>query len=400
MLTLPKLGIAATVAASVIAGAASAETIRIGATMRMISENGQKYGQMMQDEFDAINAAGGINGAEIELILLNDECKSDKGVANANKFAYQDNVHLIIGSTCSSVTLPIVDVTAQAEVPQIIPHSTNHAITQKGSEWVFRVPISARFYKGVVAKYVGETIGTKIAYVFASDAAAVSDAEGLKEQMMSQFGVEPAYWAQVQEKEIDFRSHMLKIKAMGVDAIFVAALQEPMARALVQSYEVGIGEEVARVANSVASNAPVPGMAGDAIKGVFYTAAYSDSDDRPIAVEFNAMVKERYGVEKVDHDFSQAWDLIRIVEIALNNAELDLSDDSLAADRAAIRDAIAGIDNYEGLASGPISFCADPTPECRDGNRTVVLIGYEKGGEDFEVGILDRVTMPIDFGLE
>ena len=400
MKVISKLGIAAAVATSVAASAVNAGEIRIGATMRMISENGQKYGQMMQDEFDAINAAGGINGHTIHLTLLNDECKSDKGVANANKFAYQDNVHLVIGSTCSSVSLPIVDVTAQAGVAQIIPHSTNHMITQKGSEWVFRVPISARYYKGVVAKYIGESIGTKVAYVFASDAAAVSDAEGLKEQMAAQFGVEPAYWAQVQEKEIDFRSHMLKIKALDVDALFIAALQEPMARALVQSYEVGIPEDVNRVANSVASNAPVPGMAGDAIKGVFYTAAYSDSDDRPIAQEFNAMVKERYGIEKVDHDFSQAWDLIRIVEIALNNADLQLTDDSLAADRTAIRDAIAGVQNYEGLASGPISFCADPTPECRDGNRTVVLIGYEEGGADFKVGILDRVTMPIDFGLE
>ena len=400
MKVISKLGIAAAVVTSVAASAVYAGEIRIGATMRMISENGQKYGQMMQDEFDAINAAGGINGHTIHLTLLNDECKSDKGVANANKFAYQDNVHLVIGSTCSSVSLPIVDVTAQAGVAQIIPHSTNHMITQKGSEWVFRVPISARYYKGVVAKYIGENIGTNIAYVFASDAAAVSDAEGLKEQMMQQFGAEPAYWAQVQEKEIDFRSHMLKIKALDVDAIFIAALQEPMARALVQSYEVGIPESVNRVANSVASNAPVPGMAGDAIKGVFYTAAYSDSDDRPIAQEFNAMVKERYGIDKVDHDFSQAWDLIRIVEIALNNADLTLTDDSLAADRTAIRDAIAGVQNYEGLASGPISFCADPTPQCRDGNRTVVLIGYEKGGADFEVGILDRVSMPIDFGLE
>lgn len=112
---------------------AHAGEIRIGATMRMISENGQKYGQMMQDEFDAINAAGGINGNTIKLTLLNDECKADKGVANANKFAYQQNVHLSIGSTCLSVTLPIVDVTAQAEVPQIIPHSTNDKITRKNS---------------------------------------------------------------------------------------------------------------------------------------------------------------------------------------------------------------------------------------------------------------------------
>ncbi len=263
-------------------------------------------------------------------------------------------------------------------------------ITQKGSEWVFRVPISARFYKGVVAKYVGENIGTDIAYIYASDAAAVSDAEGLQEQMKLQWGVDPVYSAQVQEKEIDFRSHLLKIKALNPSGIFIAALQEPMARALVQSYEVGLPDSVRRIANSVASNAPVPGMAGDAIKGVFFTAAYSDSDDRPIAKLFNELVRAKYGVQKIDHDFSQAYDLIRIVEIALRNADLQLTDDSLAADRTAIRDAIAGIENYEGLASGPISFCADPTPECRDGNRTVVLIGYLKGGEDFELGILDR----------
>ena len=391
---------AAALASSVALNSLSAAEIRVGATMRMISENGQKYGEMVQDEFDAINAAGGINGHTIKLSLLNDECKSDKGVANANKFIHQEKVHLLIGSTCSSVSLPIVDVTAQAEVPQIIPHSTNHQITQKGSAWVFRVPISARYYKGVVAKYVGDKVGKKIAYLYASDAAAVSDAEGLQSQMKELYGVDPIYSAQVQEKEIDFRSHLLKIKALSPDAIFIAALQEPMARALVQSYEVGLPASVKRLANSVASNAPVPAMAGDAIKGVFYTAAYSDSDDRPIAKLFNSMVKQRYGISKVDHDFSQAYDLVRIVEIALRNADLKLDDDNLKADRTAIRDAIAGVKNYEGLASGPISFCADPTPQCRDGNRTVVLIGYKKGGEDFELGILDRVTMPVEFGLE
>ena len=42
-----------------------------------------------------------------------------------------------------------------------------------------------------------------------------------------------------------------------------------------------------------------------------------------------------------------------------------------------------------------------PTPQCRDGNRTAVLIGYTKGGENFETEVLARVTMPIeDFGLE
>ena len=381
------------------ATAALADEIRVGITMRMVSENGQKYGQMVMDEIGLINEAGGINGHQIKATLMNDECKSDKGVANANKLIFQEKVHLLIGSTCSSVSLPIVDVTAKAQVPQIIPHSTNSQITQKGSAWVFRVPVSGRFYAGVNAKYVGENIGKKIAYICAADAASQNDCDAMQAQMKSQHGADPAYVAQVQEKEVDFRTHMQKIKSAGVDGIMVAALAETMSRALIQSYEAGIGTDVRRIGSSSASNAPVPKISGDAVKGVFYAAAYSNADTRPIAKLFNQMVKDRYGIHAPDHDFSQAYDLIRIVEIALNNSNLKLTNSSLATDRTAIRDAIANVKNYQGLASGPISFCAAATPQCRDGNKTPVLIAYKKGGEAFETEVLARVNMPEDFGL-
>lgn len=394
--------IAAGLAAGLLAGmatVAAAGEIRVGITMRMISENGQKYGQMVMDEIDMINQAGGINGNTIKATLLNDECKSDKGVANATKLIFQEKVHLLIGSTCSSVSLPIVDVTAKSEVPQIIPHSTNAKITQKDSAWVFRVPVSGRYYAGVNAKYVGENIGKKIAYLCAADAASQNDCEAMQSQMKSQHGAEPAYVAQVQEKEVDFRTHMQKIKSANVDGIMIAALAETMARALIQSYEAGIPASVRRIGSSSASNSPVPAIAGDAAKGVFFAAAYAAADQRPIARLFNEMVRTRYNINAPDHDFSQAYDLVRIVEIALGRADLKLDDASLAADRTAIRDAIASIENYQGLASGPISFCAAPTPQCRDGNRTAVLIAYTKGGKNYVTEVLARVTMPADFGL-
>jgi ABC-type branched-subunit amino acid transport system substrate-binding protein len=132
-------------------------------------------------------------------------------------------------------------------------------------------------------------------------------------------------------------------------------------------------------------------------KECFFAAAYAAADQRPIAKLFNEMVKSRYGIHAPDHDFSQAYDLVRIMEIALKNTNLT---GSLADDRTAIRDAIANVKGYQGLASGPISFCADATPQCRDGNRTAVLIGYTKGGEDFETEVIARVTMEENFGLE
>src|SRR5690606_33813088 len=150
-------------------------------------------------ELEAINEEGGINGKKIEVILLDDECKPDKGVANVNRFIHQHKVHLVVGSTCSSVSLPLVDITAKEEVPQIIPHSTNSDITKKGRAWVFRNAVSERFDAYVHAKSLSENVGKKVAYLYTTDGAGISFAKDYKGFMRRTYQVEPVYEEQMQE---------------------------------------------------------------------------------------------------------------------------------------------------------------------------------------------------------
>jgi branched-chain amino acid transport system substrate-binding protein len=382
-----------------VAPALAQDEIRVGVTLRMLTENGQKYGQMVQDEFEKVNEAGGIDGHQIEVILLDDQCKPDVGVANVNRFINQDKVHLVIGSTCSSVSMPIVPVTAKAMVPQLVPHSTNAKVTKQDSEWVFRVSVSERFYSAVAGKWLAENVGTKVAYLYTTDSAAISFADALKIYMQTYSGVEPAYDDQMQETDLDFRASLLRIKSAEPEILAIGGQSDALARMAQQSYEVGIPQSVRRVAASAATNATFPPLAGDAAVGLITAAAFSCFDDRPIAMEFVAMVQEQYGVRCPDHDFSQAWDAAQIAVKALQMADLSLTDEALAEDRRKIRDALIDMPPYEGLASGPIHWCADPTPECRDGNRTGVLIEYTKGGEDYEMAVLARVSFEPDFGL-
>lgn len=386
-------------ACAVSAGPAVADDIRIGITLRMLSENGLKYGQMAKDQLELANEQGGINGHNLEVILLDDECKPEKGVANVNRFVHQHKVHLIIGSTCSSVSLPMTDITMKEEVPQIIPHSTNAEITQKGSEWVFRVSVSERFYSAVHAKYLAENVGKNVAYLYTTDGAAISFAEQYRDYMKNTYDIDPLYWAQMQETDLDFRSHLLRIKSLNPEVLAIGGQADAIARIAQQSYEIGIPTEVVRIAASAASNAPVPELAGEAAVGLTFAAAFSCTDERPIAQEFVKLVQDQYDVRCPDHDFSQAYDTAQIVKQALASAELQLTEDSLEDDRHAIRDALASIENYEGLGSGPISFCAEPTPQCRDGNRTGILVHYTKGGHDYEMEVLARVSFDEDFGL-
>ncbi|MET0650976.1 MAG: ABC transporter substrate-binding protein [Hyphomicrobiaceae bacterium] len=392
---------AAMLATGLVSAPAQAQdgVIRIGITLRMIVENGLKYGQMSKDELESVNASGGINGKKIEVILLDDECKPDKGISNVNRFIHQHKVHLVMGSTCSSVTMPMVDVTTKEEVPQIVPHSTNAGITKKGSPWVFRTSVSERFYASVHAKYLSENVGKKVAYLFTTDGAGIGFTKDYMSFMDRTYGEKPLYEAQMQETDLDFRAHLLKIKSLNPDVLAIGGQLDAIARITQQSYEVGIPKKVRRVAASAASNAPVPELAGDTAVGLTFAAAFSCKDERPVAQEFVKMVQTKYQVRCPDHDFSQAYETAQIIKLALKNAKLDLTDASLKADRAAIRDALANIKDYNGLASGPINFCADATPQCRDGNRTGILVEYTKGGKDYDMRVLARVSFEPGFGL-
>ena len=107
------------------------------------------------------------------------------------------------------------------------------------------------------------------------------------------------------------------------------------------------------------------------------------------------MVKSKYGVTP-GHDFSQMQDLLDMLKPALEKVNFT---GNLAADRNAVRDSIAGIKNFTGLASGPISFCAAGSPECRDGNKTPVMIKYTRGGKNWKTAVAGTVTFKPTDGL-
>ena len=214
--------------------------IRVGITFRMVVENGLKYGQMAKDELEAVNATGGINGKKIEVFLLDDECKPDKGIANVNRLIHQNKVHVVLGSTCSSVSMPMVDVTAKEEMPQLVTSSTNTSITRKNSNWVFRTAISERFFVALPAKYMSENAGKKVAYLYTTDGAGLAFAKEYMGYMKKNYNVDPVYDAQMQETDLDFRAHLLKIKSLNPEVLAIGGQHEALARIMQQALEVGI----------------------------------------------------------------------------------------------------------------------------------------------------------------
>src|SRR6202048_3147556 len=66
---------------------------------------------------ERLNAAGGVNGKKITLIVLDDQAEPSKAAANAKRLLTQDNVSLLILSSLSSTYAPVVAESKRANVP-------------------------------------------------------------------------------------------------------------------------------------------------------------------------------------------------------------------------------------------------------------------------------------------
>ena len=199
-----------------------------------------------------------------------------------------------MGSTCSSVTMPMVDVTTKEEVPQIVPHSTNANITKKGSAWVFRTSVSERFYASVHAKYLSENVGKKVAYLFTTDGAGIGFAQGLH----------------VLHGEDLQREAAVRGADAGDGSRFPRASAEDQvaqSRRCWRSADSSMRLRASRSSptrsasprRSVASRLRLrrmrrfPSLLGDAAVGLTFAAAFSCKDERPVAQEFVKMVQDQ-----------------------------------------------------------------------------------------------------------
>src|SRR4029453_6329686 len=105
----------------VFAGAAAAqETYVIGATGAMTGPAAANFApvlEAMKAYLDNLNAKGGINGKQVQMIIQDDSGEPSKAAANAKKLIGQDKVLMLVSSSPSSTYAPLVVESKRAGVP-------------------------------------------------------------------------------------------------------------------------------------------------------------------------------------------------------------------------------------------------------------------------------------------
>src|SRR3990172_6112880 len=142
VMKMRKLIGAITVAGSVaIAVSAQAQDIKLGVVAGM-SGPGTSYGigirQGAEMAVREINAAGGIKGRKISLVVVDDASNPAQSVTAMQRLV-NDQVDLVVGGWGSSQVLANMEVADRARLPYIVVGATNPKITTEKNKWTFRV---------------------------------------------------------------------------------------------------------------------------------------------------------------------------------------------------------------------------------------------------------------------
>src|SRR5262245_29947260 len=85
-----------------------------------------------------INNAGGLLSEPVEVVLADDYCDAEQGVAAARKLI-ADGVVFVAGHLCSGAAIPASALYQEAGIVMIAPTATNPKLTEQGFSNVFRV---------------------------------------------------------------------------------------------------------------------------------------------------------------------------------------------------------------------------------------------------------------------
>ncbi|MFK8251295.1 branched-chain amino acid ABC transporter substrate-binding protein [Ancylobacter terrae] len=170
-----------------------------------------------------VNAAGGLLGQKVEIIVGDDASKPEQGVSVANKFI-ADGVKFVIGHFNSGVSIPASEQYAEAGVLAISPASTNPKLTERGLSNVFRTCGRDDQQGLVAAEYIEKNLkGKKIAIVHDKTPYGKGLADETQKSM-NKAGIKEVIYEGINPGEKDYSALVSKLKAANVDILYYGGL--------------------------------------------------------------------------------------------------------------------------------------------------------------------------------
>jgi len=349
-----------------------AQTVKIGINYEL-SGDVASYGEASVDgimmAFDEINAAGGIDGLQIEPITVDNKSDTAEATALATRLMTQEGVVACLGPATSGSYMATIPVAMANKVPIISASATADegvTVDKNGNvnEYVFRLCFNDSFQGVTMANFALNNLEAKKAVIIqdkSSDYAA-GLAKNFKETFTAGGGEivgEEGYVA----KDKDFNAILTKIKGQEFDVIFLPGYYQEAGLIIKQARDLDIS---APILGADGFDSPVLlELAGaEALNDVYFSNHYSNLDQDPLVQKFIEDFKTKYGKEP-NAFHALGYDLGKYIADAIKRAG--------SPEPEKIKDALANTENFVGV-TGSFSMGPDHNPI-----KSIVVIGLENG---------------------
>ena len=312
---------------------------------------------------DEVNAAGGINGKQVELLVQDDRSDASEAATIVTKFVTQDQVHAILGEVASSRSIAAAPIAQNAKIPMLTPSSTNPEVTKKG-DFIFRSCFIDPVQGAAIAQFAAKSLNAKSAAIMVDRKNDYSTGlEKVISEVFTRMGGKIVATQSYQEGDQDFNAQLTSLKGANPEVIFVPGYYNDVGLIAKQARDKGI--TVPFVGGDGWDSVQLYAIGGSALNGSYFTNHYSPYDTDPKVQKFVNDYKSRYNTIP-DALAATAYDAANIMFDAVKRSKSLSGPD--------IRDALAATNAFPGV-TGTVTF-----NQQRDAVKPIVMIEIKDGG--------------------
>jgi branched-chain amino acid transport system substrate-binding protein len=327
----------------------SGPTIRLGAVFPLTGplkpwgDEGRAACQLAVDEF---NAAGGLDGKKVELMVADSASRAEQAKSAAEKLLSQGVIGLI-GEISSGNTIQVAKAAFSYSVPLIATGATKTELTDEGAH-VFRVCFTDDFQGPVMATFAFEELGLRRISLMTDNMAPYS--QGLSKAFRDTFtklGGEIVSETFYETGQNDFTSQITEVKAKQPDGMFLSGYFPEVGPMAQQIRSSGMSD-VKLLGGDGWDSPQLLTAGGTAILGGFMCSATSNNDTRDETQAFLAKWKKaNRGSLPATNSAALGYDAMGVMLDALKRCG--------GSDSVKLMEAIDGTERFPG-ATGDITL--------------------------------------------
>lgn len=338
--------------ASAADGGATGDPITIGISLPLtgdFTEPGQGIQRGYEVWAEDVNAAGGLLGRPVELIIVDDASDANRVVSDYERLITEEEVDLVFGPFSSRLVIPASDVAERYEMLFVEPAGAAPDVFNRGLQYLFyAAPATADRHGVLFAEYIlGLPDGERpvsAAYAMLDDPFAQATAEGVRVELEAN-GIETVFSEIYPPEQTDFATIAAEIADSGAELV-VGGTQFEDAVGLVRGLQELAFQPKAVFMTTGPTIPDFDEAVGGATEGIFAPVGWSLDAEIESNVAFVESYREMFG-EDPSEDPANAYTVGQVVAQAVEAV-------GSVEDQAALRDYVR--ENEFDTVVGPLSF--------------------------------------------